>query len=83
MATYRCNVCSADPCTLKVKCEEYPPYMCPWDIRQNFAIWEKCEPVKLIDWVKENYPDTLTMDGFDDCIIGISHRISQEPYCSL
>ena len=33
----------------------------------------------MIEWIKEQYPDTMLVDGYDGCIIGICHRIGQEP----
>ena len=33
----------------------------------------------MLEWIKETYPDVLIMDGFDDCIIGMSLRFGQEP----
>ncbi len=32
-----------------------------------------------IEYIKENYPEVLLMDDFDDCIIGICNRFGQEP----
>ena len=32
----------------------------------------------MIEYIRENYPDLLVADGFDDCIIGVSHSIGQE-----
>jgi len=32
-----------------------------------------------MDFLREDYPDVLLMDGFDDCIVGICHRFGQEP----
>ncbi len=32
-----------------------------------------------MDFIRETYPETLVMDGFDDCIIGICYRFGQEP----
>ena len=32
-----------------------------------------------LDYIIENYPDVMLMDGFEDCIIGICERIGQEP----
>lgn len=29
---------------------------------------------KIKDWIQENYPDAIVMDGFDDAIIGICQR---------
>lgn len=29
--------------------------------------------------IAELYPEILFMDGYDDCIIGVSHRFGQEP----
>ena len=34
---------------------------------------------QILRELKEGYPDTLTMDGYDDCIIGICTRFGQEP----
>ena len=34
---------------------------------------------KAIDLIKEQYPGTLIMDGFDDCIAGICHRYGRDP----
>lgn len=34
---------------------------------------------KIISRLKEEYPDTIIMDGYDDCIIGICERFGQEP----
>ena len=28
--------------------------------------------------IAERYPDALTMDGYDDCIIGMAHRAANE-----
>ena len=33
----------------------------------------------LLGFIKEEYPEAMTMDGFDDCIIGICHRCGMEP----
>lgn len=33
---------------------------------------------QTMEWIKENYPDTMKMDGFDDCIVGICERFGQE-----
>lgn len=32
-----------------------------------------------MDWLREDHPDVLLMDGFDDCIIGVCNRFGQEP----
>jgi len=32
-----------------------------------------------IEHIRENYPETLVMDDYDDCIIGICNRFGQEP----
>jgi len=32
-----------------------------------------------VEFIRENYPELLLMDGYDDCIIGISHRFGREP----
>lgn len=32
-----------------------------------------------MDFIRETYPETLVMDGFDECIIGICYRFGQEP----
>ena len=37
---------------------------------------------KKIDFIKENYPDALLVDGFDVAIIGVAHRAGQEPVVS-
>lgn len=29
--------------------------------------------------LQEEYPEALTMDGYDDCIIGVCTRFGQEP----
>jgi len=34
---------------------------------------------KILEQIKEEHPDVLLMDGFDDCIIGICNRMGQEP----
>lgn len=31
-----------------------------------------------IEWVREQYPDLLVMDGFDDCILGVMHGAGSE-----
>jgi len=35
--------------------------------------------MEMLDEIAENHPDALTMDGFDDCILGICKRFGQEP----
>jgi len=32
-----------------------------------------------LDYIKEEYPEVMLMDGFEDCIIGICERHGQEP----
>lgn len=32
-----------------------------------------------MDWLREDHPDILLMDGFDDCIVGVCIRFGQEP----
>ena len=33
----------------------------------------------ILKWIKEEYPNILLMDGYDDCIIGVCERFGQEP----
>ena len=33
----------------------------------------------MIEWVRENYPEVLLMDGYDDCIVGVTIRFGAEP----
>lgn len=35
--------------------------------------------MKVRDYLAENFPDALVMDGYDDCIVGICTRFGQEP----
>ena len=35
--------------------------------------------MKIIDWIREEYPEALVMDDYDDCIVGICNRFGQEP----
>jgi len=32
-----------------------------------------------VERIKEEYPEVLLMDGYDDCVVGICHRFGQEP----
>ena len=32
-----------------------------------------------MEWIAEEYPEALKMDGYDDCVIGICERFGQEP----
>lgn len=32
-----------------------------------------------IEFIRENYPETLLMDGYDDAIVGIVTRFGQPP----
>ena len=32
----------------------------------------------MIEYIRERYPDTIIMDGYDDCICGIVHRFGHE-----
>lgn len=34
--------------------------------------------MKLVDVIREEYPDALLMDGYDDCIMGMCTRYGQE-----
>ena len=43
-----------------------------WRSRWNAANAE------IIAWIREEYPELLMMDGFDDCIIGVCDRYGQE-----
>jgi hypothetical protein len=43
------------------------------------GIWGAGVKMKLVDWIREEYPETLLMDGYDDCIVGICNRFGQEP----
>lgn len=40
---------------------------------------KKLSTKTIINHIREEYPDCLFMDGYDDCIIGICHRFGQEP----
>ena len=33
------------------------------------------------EWLKEEYPDLLVMDGFDEAIIGVVERINTQAVC--
>lgn len=33
----------------------------------------------IIDFIRDNYPDALIMDDYDDCIMGVCYRFGQEP----
>jgi len=35
--------------------------------------------MKTVDVIREEYPDVLLMDGYDDCIVGICTRFGQVP----
>jgi len=35
----------------------------------------------MLEYIKENYPDLLTMDGFDDAILGVVERIGTQAIC--
>lgn len=35
----------------------------------------------MLEYIKENYPDLLTMDGFDDAILGVVERIGIQAIC--
>jgi hypothetical protein len=37
------------------------------------------KPVSARKRIAELYPEALFMDGYDDCIVGVSHRFGQEP----
>jgi len=43
----------------------------------------KCKKSKgnenLVNTIREEYPDTMLMDGYDDCIVGICTRFGMEP----
>lgn len=34
---------------------------------------------KVLEWISEEHPEALKMDGFDDCIVGVCRRFGQEP----
>ena len=33
----------------------------------------------MVEWVHNNFPGAILMNGYDDCIIGICNRFGQEP----
>ena len=35
--------------------------------------------LRVIDRIREEYPEALIMDDYDDCILGICTRFGQEP----
>tara|TARA_R110000824_G_scaffold218435_2_gene405054 strand:+ start:5475 stop:5783 length:309 start_codon:yes stop_codon:yes gene_type:complete len=42
------------------------------------AMTGKEEDRRKIDNLLESFPEAMTMDGFDDCIIGVCQRFGQE-----
>lgn len=50
MSEFTCGVCGHNECVLKTKDDSVNPFMCPWDLRSDFAHWlpPKTENIELL-----------------------------------